>query len=155
MSEKEEKWKDEFIEEKDFLKYTNAIIGYFLEPLEGTNFKLMQDDLVKLFVGLTCGGDVRKETLATVLYFADAFRNKKKNHLEYWTLCAYMVVIYEIIHKYECDKHHTMQRYSILFKFGLGFLVNLEWWVCGVFGFDFKVKDKKDLLKFADLLFKH
>jgi hypothetical protein len=57
--------------------------------------------------------------------------------------------------KFECDKHETMRRYSMLFKFDLGFLINLEWWVCGVFGFDFKVKDKKDLFKFVDLLFKH
>jgi hypothetical protein len=155
MSEKDENWRKELIEEKDFLKNANAIIDYFVGPLEGTNLKWMQEDLVNLFIGLTCSGSMRKETLSTVLYFMDVFRNKKKNQLVYGRLSAYMVVIYDIIHKFECDKYETMRRYSILFKFELGFLINLEWGVCKLFGFDFKVKDKKDLLKFADLLFKH
>jgi hypothetical protein len=85
----------------------------------------------------------------------DAFRNKKEKQLVYGTFCTNMVVIYDIIHKYEYDMRETMRRYSMLFKFDLGFLIKLEWCVCGVFGFDFKVKDKKDLLKFTDLLFKH
>jgi hypothetical protein len=155
MSGKDENWQEELIEEKDFVKYANAIIDYFLGPLEGTNLKLMQEDLVNLLIGLTCTRGVRKEKLATVSYFMDAFRDKKENYLEYGTLCAYMVVIYDIVHKFECDKYKALRWYSKLFKFELGFLINLEWWVCGVFDFDFKVKDKKDLLKFADFLFKH
>jgi hypothetical protein len=66
MSKNDENWQEELIEEKDFLKYANGIINYFIGPLEGIKLKLMQEDLVNLFIGLTCSRGMRKETLATV-----------------------------------------------------------------------------------------
>jgi hypothetical protein len=53
MSGKDENLQEELIEEKDFVKYANAIIDYFLGPLEGIKLKLMQEDLVNLQIGLT------------------------------------------------------------------------------------------------------
>jgi hypothetical protein len=83
--------------EEDISKYAKVIIDYFIGPLEEDQRKWMQEDLVNLQIGLTCSRGMRKETLVTVLYFMDAFGNKKENRLVYGRLCTYIVVIYDII----------------------------------------------------------
>jgi hypothetical protein len=116
MSKNDENLQEEFIERKDFLKYVNVIIDYFVGPLQRIDLKWMQEDLVNVLIGLRCSGGIRKEILATVLYFMEVFRNKWKKELMFGTLCVYMVVFYDIIHKFECDKYETMWRYSIIIQ---------------------------------------